>query len=169
MSKAGIEQLLYLMDEAFDAQGPHGEHSLLVNLRSLHDDDWQWLPPGGGRSIFDIVRHAGECKYVYDNHAFGDATMRWDQPGTVPTVGPDEEPTAIIDWLREGHKRWRQSVAALDDDELLRPRKVNWGELKDTRWIIAVMIEHDLYHAGEINHIRALRQGNDRWAHEMST
>jgi hypothetical protein len=25
------------------------------------------------------------------------------------------------------------------------------------------MIEHDLYHAGEINHIRALRQENDRW------
>ena len=25
----------------------------------------------------------------------------------------------------------------------------------------AVMIEHDLYHAGEINHIRALHQQND--------
>jgi hypothetical protein len=29
------------------------------------------------------------------------------------------------------------------------------------------MIEHDLYHAGEINHLRSLRQGTDRWAHEM--
>ena len=26
---------------------------------------------------------------------------------------------------------------------------------------IEVMIEHDLYHAGEINHIRDLHQGND--------
>ena len=26
------------------------------------------------------------------------------------------------------------------------------------------MIDHDLYHAGEINHIRTVRQGNDRWA-----
>jgi hypothetical protein len=30
------------------------------------------------------------------------------------------------------------------------------------------MIQHDLYHAGEINHIRALRQRNDRWAWEES-
>jgi hypothetical protein len=28
------------------------------------------------------------------------------------------------------------------------------------------MIEHDLYHAGEINHLRALRHGADRWAFE---
>jgi len=38
--------------------------------------------------------------------------------------------------------------------------------MKETRWLIGVMIEHDLYHAGEINHLRALRHGNDRWAWE---
>jgi hypothetical protein len=37
----------------------------------------------------------------------------------------------------------------------------NWGELKVTRWIIAVTIEHDPYHAGEIDHLRALHQQND--------
>jgi hypothetical protein len=26
------------------------------------------------------------------------------------------------------------------------------------------MIEHDLYHGGEINHIRSQHQQNDRWA-----
>jgi len=39
----------------------------------------------------------------------------------------------------------------------------NWGELKETRWIIAVMIEYDLYHVGEINHIRSLRHRTDQW------
>jgi hypothetical protein len=29
-----------------------------------------------------------------------------------------------------------------------------------------VMIEHDIYHAGEINHLRSLHHGDDRWAHE---
>jgi len=28
--------------------------------------------------------------------------------------------------------------------------------------MISVLIKHDLYHAGEINHLRALKQGNDR-------
>ena len=47
-----------------------------------------------------------------------------------------------------------------------RPGRTNWGELKETRWIVAVMIQHDLYHAGEINHLRSLYGGDDRWAHE---
>ena len=59
-------------------------------------------------------------------------------------------------------------IEGLTDEDPAKPSRVNWGEIKDLHWIIAVMIEHDLYHAGEINHIRALRQGNDRWAWESS-
>jgi hypothetical protein len=59
----------------------------------------------------------------------------------------------------------RAGIAALTDDaELARPRRTNWGELRETRWVIAVtMIQHDLYHAGEINHLRSLHQQADQW------
>jgi hypothetical protein len=73
----------------------------------------------------------------------------------------------VVAWLREGQRMLRGSVAALQsDDELLMMRRSNWGQEYETRWLISVMIEHDLYHAGEINHIRAMRQGDDRWAWE---
>ena len=69
--------------------------------------------------------------------------------------------------MREGQRRLRDDIAALADDaDLLQHRRANWGETYETRWLISVMIEHDLYHAGEINHIRALRQRNDRWEWE---
>jgi len=164
MGKSGVEQLLYLLDEAFEG---NEEHSLLGNLRTVTPDDWLWVPPGGARSISQIVRHAGGAKYMYENHAFGDGSLTWSDP---LLEGPEEEDKAVpaverlIEWLRKGQRRLRDSIAALDDDELARPRKTHWGELAETRWIISVMIEHDLYHAGEINHIRALRQKNDRWA-----
>jgi uncharacterized damage-inducible protein DinB len=165
MGRGQIEQYLYLMDEAFEG---HGEHSLLANLRSLRDEDWRWLPQDAGRSIFDIVSHVGECKYVYDNSAFGDGSMRWDRPETLRSIAKDAAPAEVIEWLREGQQRLRASVAALDDDaELLRPRRANWGQDYETRWLINVMIQHDLYHGGEVNHIRALRQANDRWAWEQ--
>ncbi len=161
MGTAAVEQLLYMMDEAFEG---NDEHSLLANLRSVQDGDWLWLPPGGGRTILDLVQHVGECKYVYDNHAFGDGAMRWDRPGTVPAVERNAPPAAVIEWLKKGQRTLRDSVASLDDDEeLLRPRPANWGQEYDTRWLISVMVQHDLYHGGEINHIRALRQGDDRW------
>jgi uncharacterized damage-inducible protein DinB len=157
----GVTQLLHLLDEAF--QGSHW-HSLLGNLRSLDAEDWAWVPPGGDRSIQDIVRHVGGSKYMYHNHAFDDAMLTWGDS----LVDGDEalsSVTTAIAWLREGHARLRQSIAVLNDAELLRERATNWGELKETRWIVATMIQHDLYHAGEINHIRSLKQGNDRWAY----
>ena len=99
VTAVGIDQLLYLLDEAFEG---NEWHSLVGNLRDVGPEDWRWIPPSGRRSILSIVR----------------------------------------------------------------PRRTNWGELMETRWIIAVMIQHDLYHAGEINHLRSLRQRTDRWEHE---
>jgi hypothetical protein len=132
MGRPAIDQLIYLMDEAFDA----GPHSLLANLSSLRDEDWHWQPEGGGRSAFEIVQHVGECKYVYDNHAFGDRSMHWGMPKAVPSVDSETPPPAIIGWLRDGQRRLKDSVAALqDDDELLRLRWANWKKQHETRWL----------------------------------
>ncbi len=79
MARAGIEQYLYLLDAAF--AGPDS-HSLLTNVRSLKAEDWLWLPPDGARPIAEMVAHVGACKYMYDNHAFGDTALEWDQPLT---------------------------------------------------------------------------------------
>ncbi len=152
-----MSQLLYLFDEAFEGTQ---WHSLLGNLQPVKPEDWLWVPPGGQRSIRDIVQHVGGGKLVYDNKAFGDATLSWDDP---IVEGKDAVLTmaSAIEWLREGQARLRHNITLLDDGELLRPRMTHMGRLKETRWIIAVMIQHDLYHAGEINHIRALRQQDD--------
>lgn len=77
--------------------------------------------------------------------------------------------TAIdtLTWLTDGHRRWLASVRALhDDSELDQDRLTNWGERLPTRVIIRIMIAHDLYHAGKINHLRALIQETDRWESE---
>jgi hypothetical protein len=169
MARAGIEQYLYLMDAAF--AGPDW-HSLLTNVRALKAEDWLWLPPDGARPIAEMVAHVGACKYMYDNHAFGDAALEWDQPLTSERRLSSPTPAALDElmaWLDDAQRRLRASVDALADDaELLKPRRTNWGEMKETRWIIKSMIEHDLYHAGEINRMRALRQRNDRWEYEST-
>lgn len=162
MAAVGASQLLYLLDEAFDGTD---WHSLLGNLRSLKEDDWRWVPPGGNRSIRDIVQHVGGSKFMYHDYAFGDAMLTWEDP-LVEGGEELETVSSAIEWLREGQGRLRQGIASLEDAELLRQRMTNWGEPRETRWIVAVMIQHDLYHAGEINHIRCLRQQNDRWAYE---
>ena len=161
MTTAAVEQLLYLLDEAFEGNW----HALLTNLRAVAPQEWHIVPPGGDRSIRDIVEHVGSCKIMYEIHAFGDATLGWEHPLVTGGDALADAASAIA-WLRKGHERLRSRVAGLDDAELVRLRRTNWGELKETRWIIAVMIQHDLYHAGEINHLRALCRRDDRWEHE---
>jgi hypothetical protein len=165
-----IAQLLYLLDEAFEATT--NDHSLVGNLRSLAPEDWLWVPLGGSRSIRDIVRHVGGCKFMYHDYAFGGATLTWEDPlvdGVDDGVDTLASSSSAIAWLRAGQERLRRSIAALDDDaEMVRSRLTNWGEREETRWIITAMIQHDLYHAGEINHLRSLRQRADRWAYDAA-
>ncbi|HEX5166897.1 MAG TPA: DinB family protein [Thermomicrobiales bacterium] len=157
-----VDQLLYLLDEAFTG---NDWHSLLGNLRDITDDEWCWTPPRGSRSLRDMVEHIGSCKIMYEDYAFGDASLGWEDPVVTGGVALESVATALA-WLREAHERLRYRVSRLDDVDLDQRRLTNWGEQRETRWIIAVMIQHDLYHAGEINHLRALYRGDDRWEHE---
>jgi uncharacterized damage-inducible protein DinB len=160
-----MSQLLYLLDSAFEGTA---WHSLLGNLRPVTPEDWLWVPPGGKRSIRDIVQHVGGSKLMYENHAFGDRKLTWDDPVVDGGDALATLPSALV-WLKDAQKRLRQSIALLDDAELLRQRMTNWGEQKETRWIVTTMIEHDLYHAGEINHLRSLHGRDDRWAYEQAS
>jgi uncharacterized damage-inducible protein DinB len=164
-SRIAIDTLAWLIEDAFQGDP---SHSLLANLHDLREEDWTALPDGSGRSIADILEHVGWSKWMYEEYAFGSATLRGDQPPLIPAGEARSRPREeLLAWLREGHERWLASVRALpDDSELDRERLTNWGERLPTRVIIRIMIAHDLYHAGEINHLRAMLQSTDRWPYD---
>jgi hypothetical protein len=157
-----VNLLLSLLDRAFAGEE---WYSLLTNLRTTRPVDWDWVPEAGQRSIRQIVQHVGGCKFMYTNHAFGDQRLQWDDP-VVVGAGNRDNLLAAIPWLTAGHEHLRTRIARLSDADLNTPRMTNWGEMKETRWIITTLIEHDIYHAGEINHLRSLHDGDDRWAYD---
>ena len=164
-SHLAIDTLARLIEEAFEGDP---SHSLLVNLHDLREEDWTATLGGSGRSIADILEHVGWSKWMYEDYAFGSASMRGDQPPLIPEGGAHSRPPEeLLAWLTEGHRRWLASVRALtDDSELEKERLTNWGDRLPTRDIIRIMIAYDFYHAGEINHLRALLQSTDRWPYE---
>ena len=166
-SRIALETLVGLAEDAFDGDP---DHALLANLRDVREEDWTALSLGAGRSIADVLEHVGWSKWIYEDYAFGSASMIGDQPPLIPADGARSRPhKELLDWVTEGHHRWLTSVRALEDDsELERERLTNWGDRLPTRVIIRIMIAHDFYHAGEINHIRALLQGTDRWPYDES-
>lgn len=166
MTGAGVETLLFLLDEAFEGGGieESGEsQALMTNLRTVDEAAWRARPPGVARSIESMALHVGSCKVMYADYAFGEKIRGWDDP----VVQPWPEGAAPIGdafaWLRETQRTFRAHVAGLDDADLDAPRMTNWGQLRPTRWIVAAIIGHDFYHAGEINHLRSLLSGEDRW------
>ena len=167
MARTALDEYLYLMENAFAGDD---WHSLMSNLKDIEPEDWLWTPPRGARPIAEMVSHLAACKNMYRDHAFGDATLAWSDPladqKRMKRATPDEV-EALLAFLHDAHARLRASVDALADDaELVRLRRTNWGAQAETRWLIKATIEHDLYHAGEINRLRALRQENDAWAFE---
>jgi hypothetical protein len=93
--------------------------------------------------------------------------MHWERQGSIPSIEATTPRDQVVRWLKQGHRLLRSHVAALKDDaELLALRPGNWGTQHETRWLINTMVQHDLYHAGELNHIRALRHRNDEWGNE---
>jgi uncharacterized damage-inducible protein DinB len=157
-SRIAVEHYLYILDKAFDSEF---EHALVKNLSTVRDEDWTVLPPNAKRSIAQIAQHVGDCKFMYANKAFGDGAMTWGDFDERWRNLPSRD--SMIEWLRDGHAFFRSWVEKLDDAELLVLRTAPWDEQFETRWLISAIIEHDLYHAGEINHIRALLQNNDAW------
>jgi uncharacterized damage-inducible protein DinB len=166
--RGGIEALLDLMDEAFDGGGIEAtdeSQALLTNLATVTDDQWRARPEGVTRTIESIALHVGACKVIYDDYAFGAGTLQF---GTTEVEPWGADGPALLEdvraWLRSSQLTLRRHVEALADDaELDRPRLTNWGEQRPTRWIVAAMITHDAYHAGEINHLRSQLSGDDRW------
>jgi uncharacterized damage-inducible protein DinB len=165
--RGGIDALLYLIDEEFAGVGieeSNESQALLPNLATVPPEAWRALPQGAARSIESIVVHVASTKVMYDDYAFGAHALQWGTPDVEPWPAGAAPQDAVIDWLRRMHTQLRDHVAGLRDDaELDAPRLTNWGEMRATRWIVAAMITHDAYHAGEINHLRSILGTDDRW------
>lgn len=154
MAREVLEHLIWSLDQSFQEKK---EHSLIQNLSSVTSDDLDEVVRGGGRTMRDLIVHCAAVKLMHANHAFGDATATfwntWDREEPVSEASFED----LLDWLESAHAQVIQAVNDLsDDEELVARRPTYWGEKWETRRILDAIAVHDVYHAGEINHLRAL-------------
>ena len=152
--RAVLQHLVWQLDQSFDGKP---EHSLMANLSSVTGADLDKLPPGGGRTMRDLIVHCASVKAMYVNHAFGDRTRTfwtaWDNEEAVSEASFE----TLMDWLTRTHGDLITQVRMLTtDSELSSMRPTYWGAEWETRQILDAISIHDVYHAGEINHLRAL-------------
>jgi hypothetical protein len=167
MPSPAVDSLIYLLEEAFAGRGieeSNESQALLTNLAAVTDTEWRGLPPGSTRTIESMVLHVAACKIMYADYAFGPGIRQWGTPEVEGPWAPGSAPMPeAIEWLGAAHRSFTVHVEGLTNDDLDQRRMTNWGEMRPTRWIIAAIIGHDFYHAGEINHLRSLLGTDDRW------
>ncbi len=159
-------QLIALLDHGLEESpedfGTQNWHSLLWNLHNVRSEDWDTPPVPGSRTIREIVGHLGVVCLAYENHIFGDGTRSWSDPG-CRDVDPGTDPAVTIAWLTYTHGVFRASAATLSDAQLTEV--CAWGQPWTYGRIVEVVLQHTLYHTGEINYARAILQDNNDWFH----
>jgi len=131
------------------------------NAWTLRNTDGVWnldydapVPiPKGPHSVAWLIVHLASCKIMYVEYAFGEGKLSWDDL-SLPSSLYD----ALV-YLTTSHQSLRVAVEKLTDENLPQVRKTNWGELWSTEKIIWTMIQHDIYHGGQIQAVRKIFQG----------
>jgi hypothetical protein len=171
MTRTAIDTLVRQLNAAY-RDDPF--HAFRKNVGSVRPEEWDVRPAGWSveefgtqpeLSICDLVLHVAGAKFMYADRAFGDASLEWTD---IKLPALDME--SVLGWLDEGHRKLVDGLAALQDDaELIAERPAPWRLEMRREQLVAIIINHDLYHSGEINRQRALIRGSDGWDRGGST
>jgi uncharacterized damage-inducible protein DinB len=144
-------------------------HALRKNVESVRADEWdvrpaEWSTEEFGTqpelSVCDLVFHVGGAKYMYADRAFGKMKLEW----TDIVLPQSRDMPAVLAWLDEGHRQLAEGMASLTDDaQLVEQRLAPWRLAMTREQLLGIVINHDLYHSGEVNRQRALMRGAKGW------
>lgn len=131
----------------FDRAWQDSPLSVEENMHGLTEEEANWRPTAGVRSIRELLVHLGIGKAVVMNRCFADQTLNFTD------VKAPEAWRKLLRWLTEQHEGLRKPLGFLQDEQLSAERAI-FGQMLAIEQIIEANIEHDFYHAGEINRIR---------------
>jgi uncharacterized damage-inducible protein DinB len=145
MSEVG--RILDQMDRAFSGDAWHGP-PLMRLLDGLSAEDASKHVVHGAHSIWELVHHIGAWNSIVQHRLQGE-TVEVSTERDWPPVWEVSEPSwkRALENLSESRLRLRHVAATLRDDQL--DEKV--GATSVSRYeILHGVIQHDLYHAGQI-------------------
>ena len=155
-----IDRLLDLLDQAFDHKAWHGTN-LKGSVRGLNAGKAAWRPAPGRHSIAEIVVHAAYWKYAVNRRLTGTRRGSFPIPGSNWFAVSDDldEKTwqGHVRLLVSTHRTLREAVAALDPDRLDRHEAGSRFRVLD---LVHGAASHDLYHAGQVQLLKALQRSS---------
>jgi len=104
-------------------------------------------------SILSQIAHVANGKIIYGSVGFRETEVRWRELSPkIDSLWPNLD--AVVNWLKEAHAYWMNSWTQVDDLVSDRPR---FDGSRMPGWkLVATLIHHDHYHAGQIQLQRAI-------------
>jgi hypothetical protein len=149
---ARVAFLLHLQRRAFEVSP---WHSLIGAIEGVQDEMFFRIPPAHNGfpwmdgSIADIIYHVAGDKYVQLSQAFGDGSVTWESL----SISKGDRVSLVRD-LHAANVLEVDALSKITDDDLSRRVKTWGGKLLTTEDFFLMLIEHDLYHAGQIRTLR---------------
>ena len=154
MTPMAVADLLALLDEAYDRRSWHGTN-LRGAVRRIEPHQIVFRPGPGRHNAWELVVHAAYWKYVVRQRISGGKRGSFPLAGSNFFGRPGAFDTARwatdLALLADQHAQLRAAVASLAEDDLARP--VGGRPLA---WSVRGAAAHDLYHAGQIQLLKAL-------------
>ena len=152
-----IGVLLHAIDEAYENSAWHGP-TLKGSLRGVTARQAARRPAPGRHSIREIAAHAAYWKFVVRRRLTGDTSASFPLAGSnwfaLPR-GSEKAWRAEREILDREHRALRAVVAGFDPGRLRSPLP---GLRRAALREIAGIALHDVYHAGKIQLVKALRK-----------
>jgi uncharacterized damage-inducible protein DinB len=151
-----IDLILTQLDEAYDRRSWHGAN-LRGSIRRVSAAHAAWRPGRGRHNIQEIVVHCGYWKYAVRRRFSGEPRATFPLRGSnwFPRLRVDEKAWRDdIGLLDDAHRRLRFVIADLSVRQLEQTPR---GSSVTNRAMLSGIIAHDLYHAGQIQLLKRLR------------
>ena len=153
-----IALLLDVFDQAFDRKAWHGT-ALWGSIRGLTPPQALWRPGRRRHNIWEIVLHAAYWKYIVRRRLTRDPAVVFPRAGSNWPALPAKPDAAA----------WRRDVALLKEEQRLlraviarfpaaRLKARGWRSTWTNAQHVYGIASHDLYHAGQIQLVKALRR-----------
>jgi hypothetical protein len=156
-----IAQLTSQLDQAFDRRSWHGTN-LRGSLRGVTPEQAAWRPARGRHNIWELAVHAAYWKYAVWRRLAGQARGSFPLKGSNWFQRPDRADEAAwradLALLARMHQQLREAVSVVPVGSLNR---VPPGSTVSTFDLIAGIIAHDLYHAGQIQLLKRLQSNSE--------
>jgi hypothetical protein len=148
--------LLAILDQAYNRRSWHGAN-LRGSIRGLSVAQATWRPAEKRHNIWELVVHAAYWKYAVwrrlSRGARGSFPLQGSNWFSRPLVADDREWRNDVALLDSMHRSLREAMAGLSKTELGRSQT---GSAVSNFALISGVAAHDIYHAGQIQLLKAL-------------